>query len=55
LDGFQTNRDMTIEQCKLYGTWLASQRIKRVQYVLSWPDGGTTHAITDADCRSVPR
>lgn len=55
LDGFEINKDMTIEQCKVYGAWLASRRIKQVQYVVSWPDGGTTLAITDADCRSIRR
>lgn len=51
LDGIEAHMDMA-EQCKLYGTLLLSRRIKRVQYVVSWPNGGTTIIINDNNCRS---
>ncbi|MER8863159.1 hypothetical protein NKI19_05480 [Mesorhizobium sp. M0751] len=41
------------EQCKTLGKWLASRRIKRIEYVFTWPGGAETISIVDADCRTA--
>ncbi len=42
---------LVAEQCKTFGTWLATRQIKQIQYVWSWPGGTYSHAIEARDCQ----
>lgn len=39
------------ESCQILDKWLASHRIKSVEFVFAWPGGGETRYIKDRDCR----
>ncbi len=42
---------LVAEQCEAFGKWLATQQIKQIQYVWSWPGGTYSHAIEARDCQ----
>jgi hypothetical protein len=48
------NERLFQEGCQFLDKWLASGRIKRVEYVFEWPGGSETRYLKDRDCKLLP-